>query len=162
MSNLIVLTFDDAQEAGNVLATLHSIEKQGLLSLDDSAMVVKDAEGKIHVKNEMDRGVKVGAVGGGVLGLLIGSVFFPFAGLITGALAGIVVGKTVDLGVDRKFVQEVAGALNPDSSAIFVLVREASLNVALAALKPYKGHVYHTSLATETEQQLRDILSKRS
>jgi uncharacterized membrane protein len=55
----------------------------------------------------------------------------------------------------------VASALTPGSSAIFVLVREADPNVALAALKPYKGQVYHTSLATETEQNLRDILSKR-
>jgi len=38
---------------------------------------------------------------------------------------------------------------------------EADPDVALAALKPYQGHVYHTSLATDAEQNLRDILSKR-
>jgi uncharacterized membrane protein len=161
VSNLVVITFDNAEEAGKVHETLHSIEKQGLLSLDDSAVIVKDAEGSIQVKNQTDRGVKVGAVGGGMLGLLIGSIFFPFAGLIGGALAGVVVGKMADLGVDQTFVHEVGAALKPDSSAFFVLVREANPAAAIAALKPYQGQVYHTSLPIETEQELRDILSKR-
>ena len=161
MSNLVVITFDNAEEAGKVRESLHSLEKQGLLSLDDSAVVVKDAEGKIHVKNETDRGVIVGAVGGGMLGLLIASIFFPFAGLIGGALVGAVVGKMADLGVDQKFVHEIGTALKPDSSAIFVMVRESNPAAVVAALKPYQGQVYQTSLPTEAEEELRHILSKR-
>ena len=161
MSNLVVITFDNAEEADKVRETLRRIEKQGLLSLDDSAVVVKDAEGDIHVENQTDRGVKVGAIGGGLLGLLIGGVFFPFAGLIGGALAGAVVGKMADLGVDQKFVHEVGASLKPDGSALFVLVREANPAAAISALKPYQGQVYHTSLPSDTEQQLRSILSKR-
>jgi uncharacterized membrane protein len=153
--------FDSAEEASQVRETLRSIEKQGLLSLDDSAVVVKDQEGKFHIKNETDRGVKVGAVGGGMLGLVIGSIFFPFAGLIGGALVGAVVGKMADLGVDQTFVHEVGAALKPDSSALFVLVRQANPAAALSALKPYQGQVYHTSLPSDTEQELRSILSKR-
>ncbi len=160
MANLVVITFEDAEEAGRVRKSLRDLEKQGLLSLDDSAVIVKDAEGKVQVKNEMDRGLKVGAVGGGALGLLIGSIFFPFAGLIGGALVGAVVGKMADLGVDQKFVRDVSAALEPNTSALFILVREANPNAALAALKPYKGRVYHTSLPSETEQELRGVLSK--
>lgn len=161
MSNLVVITFDGAGEAAKVRESLHSLEEQGLLSLDDSAVVVKDGEGKLHVKNQTDRGVKVGAIGGGMLGLLIGSVFFPFAGLIGGVLVGAVVGKMADLGVDQKFVHEVGAALQPDTSALFILVREANPAAAISALKPYKGQVYHTSLPSDTEEELRDILSKR-
>ena len=161
MSNLVVITFDGAGEAAKVRESLHSLEAQGLLSLDDSAVVVKDAEGKLHVKNQTDRGVKVGAIGGGMLGLLIGSVFFPFAGLIGGALVGAVMGKMADLGVDQKFVHEVGAALQPDTSALFILVREANPAAAISALKPYKGQVYHTSLPSDTEEELRDILSKK-
>ena len=161
MANLVVITFDNAEEAGKVRESLRSIEKQGLLSLDDSAVIVKDEAGKIHVKNQTDRGVVVGAVGGGMLGVLIGSIFFPFAGFIGGALAGAVVGKMADLGVDQKFVHEVGAALKPDSSAIFIMVREANATAAIAALKPYQGKVYHTSLPGETEQELRDILARR-
>ncbi|NIV36589.1 MAG: DUF1269 domain-containing protein [Anaerolineae bacterium] len=161
MSNLIVVTFDDPEEAGKVLKSLRSVQKEGYLGLDDSAVVVKDEDGKVHVKNEMDRGVKIGAVGGGFLGLLIGSVFFPIAGLVIGALAGGLVGKSVDLGVDQKFVKEVSEDMQPGTSALFFIVRDAEPDVAVAALRPYKGTVRHTSFPPEAEEELRRILKKR-
>jgi uncharacterized membrane protein len=161
MSNLIVVTFDDPEEAGKVLKSLRSVQKEGYLSLDDSAVVVKDEDGKVHVKNEMDRGVKIGALGGGALGLLIGSVFFPIAGLVIGALAGGLVGKSVDLGVDQKFVKEVSKDIQPGSSALFFIVRDAEPDVAVAALRPYKGTVRHTTFPPEAEEELRRILKKR-
>ena len=161
MSNLIVVTFDDPEEAGKVLKSLRSVQKEGYLSLDDSAVVVKDEDGKVHVKNEMDRGVKIGAIGGGALGLLIGSVFFPIAGLVIGALAGGLVGKSVDLGVDQKFVKEVSEDIQPGTSALFFIVRDAEPDVAVAALRPYKGTVRHTTFPPEAEKELRRILKKR-
>jgi uncharacterized membrane protein len=161
MSHLVVVSFDNAEEAGRVRETLRSAEKADYLSLDDSAVIVKDEEGKIHVKNETDRGVKIGAVGGGLLGLLLASIFFPVAGLLVGALAGGLIGKSVDLGIDQKFVKEVADDLEPNTSAIFFIVREANPDVAVAALKPYKGTVRQTSFPPEAEEELRRILKKR-
>ena len=161
MSHLVVVSFDNAEEAGRVRETLRSAEKADYLSLDDSAVIVKDEEGKIHVKNETDRGVKIGAVGGGLLGLLLASIFFPVAGLLVGALAGGLIGKSVDLGIDQKFVKEVADDLEPNTSAIFFIVREANPDVAVAALKPYKGTVRQTSFPPEAEEELRRILTKR-
>ena len=35
MSNLVVITFDEADEAGKVREALRSIEKQGQISLDE-------------------------------------------------------------------------------------------------------------------------------
>lgn len=161
MSHLVVITFDNPDEAGKVREALRSAERADYLSLDDSAVVVKDAQGKLHVKDEMDRGVKIGAVGGGLLGLLIGGLFFPLAGLLVGALAGGLLGSTVDLGIQKKFIKQVEEELQPDTSAIFFVVREANPDIALAALKPYKGNVYHTSFPPEAEQELRRILGKR-
>lgn len=161
MSNLVVITFDNPEEAGKVRETLRSAERADYLSLDDSAVVVKDAEGKLHVKDEMDRGVKIGAVGGGLLGLLIGGIFFPLGGLLMGALAGGLIGSTLDLGIQKKFIKQVEEDMQPGTSAIFLIVRGANPEVALAALKPYKGNVYHTSFPPDTEKELRRILGKR-
>ena len=49
MSDLIVLTFDNMDEAGRMRESLREVEHRGHLSLDDTAVIVKDAEGKIHV-----------------------------------------------------------------------------------------------------------------
>ena len=87
MSYLTVVVFDDPEEAGKVRQSLKSIEKQGLLSLDDSAIIVKDEDGQVHVKNEVDRGVKVGLAGGGLVGLFIGFLFGgPIGAMLLGAL----------------------------------------------------------------------------
>ena len=161
MSYLVVITFENAEEAGKVRETLRSAERSDYLSLDDSAVVVKDEHGKIHVKNEMDRGVKIGAVGGGMLGLVIGSIIFPVAGTIIGALGGALVGKSADLGIEQKFVKEVGEDLQPGTSAIFFVVRGADPDVAMAALRPYQGKVRQTSLPPEAEEELRRILKKR-
>jgi uncharacterized membrane protein len=159
MSNLVVVTFDNEEEAGKVRETLKG--QSANISLDDSAVVVKDAEGEIHVKNEVDRGVAVGAVGGGALGLLIGGLLFPVGGLVLGALGGALVGKMMDKGVDKKFVEDVSEHLQPGTSALFIIVRDANPNVAMAALRPYKGKVIQTSLPPEAEAELRRILSQR-
>jgi uncharacterized membrane protein len=161
MSNLIVVTFDNPDEAGKVLKTLHSAERSDYLSLDDAAVVVRDQEGKVHVHNETERGVKIGAVGGGLLGLMIASIFFPIAGLVIGAVGGALVGKSLGTGVDKKFVEEVTEQLQPGTSALFVIVREGNPDVAVAALKPYKGTVLQTTFPPEAEDELRRILSKR-
>lgn len=161
MSYLVAIKFDDPEEAGQVRETLRNVQKQGMLSLDDSAVVVKDAEGKIHVKNEMDRGTKVGALGGGALGLLIAGIFAPLGGIIIGALGGGLVGSLMDMGVSGKFVKEVGEALEPNTSAIFFIVREAQPDAAIAALRQYEGEVFQTSLPPEAEEALRDALKKR-
>ena len=162
MSDLIVITFDDEEEAGKVREAIRREQKQDLVSLDDSAVVVRDQHGKVHVKNELDRGVKIGAVGGGLLGLLIAGIFLPFAGILIGVLGGMGVGALADLGIQKKFVKEVSDKLQPGTSAIFLIVRHANANAVVAALKPYKGEVYQSTLDTEDEETLRRVLKDRS
>ncbi|MCL4857848.1 MAG: DUF1269 domain-containing protein [Caldilineaceae bacterium] len=161
MSNLIVITFDNEDEAGKVRESVRQLQRNDLITLDDSAVVVKDGNGKVQVQNEIDRGVRIGAIGGGLLGLMLGFIFFPLSGLIMGALGGALVGRMTDLGVDPKFVKDVQEAMPPGSSAIFLIVRQAEPNAALTALKPYKGTVYHTSLSTQGEESLRRVLRER-
>jgi uncharacterized membrane protein len=160
MSNLIVIVFDNAEEASNVRKTLRSVQHGGHLSLNDSAVVIKDADGKFHVKNEVDRGVKIGALGGGFLGVLIGSVFFPLGGLLIGALAGAAIGKAAKMGISQKFVKDVAESMENDSSALFIIVRDSEPDVAIAALKPYKGKLLQTTLSPEDEENIRGVLKK--
>ena len=162
MSNLVVIIYDDPNGAFEMRDALESIQHLGRIGLDDSAVVVKDADGKVHVKHQVDRGVKIGAVGGGALGLLLASVFFPVGGLIIGAIAGALIGSTADLGISRKFVKQVSEEIQPNSSALFVIVRDADPSLALAALRQHTGtgKLYQTTLSEEDEQQLRDAIEK--
>lgn len=158
MSQIVVLTFDDPDQAGKVRASLRKLEKDGQIKLDDAVVLVKDESGKLNVKDEIDRTVKTGAVGGGLLGMLIGGVLFPFAGLLLGAAGGALVGKSFGEGVDKKFIQEVQEAMQPGSSALFSVVRDSNRELAIATMRQYQGEIYHTSLDPETEEALRQAL----
>ena len=159
MSYIIAITFANPHEAERVRHSLSEVEQQGQLNLDDSAIVIKDSHGRIHVHNEIDRGIKVGALGGGMLGLLIGFIFGgPIGSMLVGVFGGALMGSLAQMGVDKGFMKDVEEAMSPDSSALFFLLRDDEPDAAIAALEPYQGTVYHTSLSPEDEATLREAL----
>lgn len=156
MSYIVVTIFDREDDASNVHDFLRD---SNLIDLNDSAVIHKDQDGKVHIKNETYLGKRVGAIGGGALGLLIGGLIFPVGGLVIGALAGGLLSKKISPDIDKEFVKDVSEQLSPGSSAIFVIVREDTPDDALETMKQYKGKLYYTSLPTEAEAQLRQAMS---
>ena len=158
MSHILVITFEDENQAPQVLHSLKSLEHERLLNLKDAAVIVKDAEGKVHIKNMTESGVKMGALTGGALGLLIGGLLFPVAGILMGVAGGALVGKTLETGVDKKFIHEVRDSLTPGSSGILFIVGSENVDVLISALEPYSGKIYQSSFDSEAEAGLRDAL----
>ena len=158
MSNLVVLTFEDTVQAGQAYNALKKAQSAGHLKIDDAAVIVKQESGKVEIKNQLDIGVKRGVLGGSVLGLLLAGLFFPVAGLAIGVIGGALVGKTLDLGIDKKFVQDVTETLKPGTSALFVIGSGGHADRVASALRPFKGIIYQTTLPTESVEALRDVL----
>lgn len=161
MSHLIVLTFEDTEQAGGAFEALKQAQSGGHLKIDDAAVIVKQESGKVEIKNQLDTGVKWGAVGGGVLGLLLGGVFFPLAGLAIGTIGGALVGKTLDLGIDQQFVKDVTESLKPGSSALFVMGSSDEPAVVFGALRPFQGTIHQATLSTEGVEALHEALKKK-
>jgi uncharacterized membrane protein len=161
-SSLIVMAFNTEDEAEKVREALVSGKKQGLLQIDDAAVVVKDASGKVHVKNQVSRGTWTATGVGGLLGLLIGTIFFPLGGLVMGLAGGALVGRMMNLGVDGKFVKQVEEEIQPGTSALFILAGNADPTGALAILRQFEGRVIQTNLSSEAEESLRRALGDDS
>ncbi len=162
MADLLVLTFDVESEARDALRAMRGLEGAGVLHLTDTAVVAKDLDGKVHIKNEWSSGTEFGAVVGGLAGLLT-SFFFPVAGVAVGAVAGGWIGSTFNTGVDGEFVRDVRESLQPGRSALFLMIGEANPAALRAALQPYagQGHVLQTSLSSEMEEAMRQALRDR-
>lgn len=158
MSNILVITFEDENQGIAVLRSLKSLANQEMLSLDDAAVITKDANGKVQVKNMTEKNVKTGAVVGGLVGLALASFLFPLAGIAIGAAGGAAVGKTLGNGVDKKFVKDVTDSLNPGNSAILFLVSHENTGMLIQALEPYSGKLYQTSFDSEVEAEIRKAL----
>lgn len=161
-SSLIVLAFESDAEAEKVHEALVKGKKEGVLQIDDAAIVAKDEQGKVHVKNQISRGTWTATGVGGLLGLLIGSIFFPLGGLVMGLAGGALVGRLMNLGVDGKFVKQVEEELKPGTSALFILTANANPTAELAILRQFEGKVIQTNLSTEAEESLRRSLGDDS
>ena len=65
----------------------------------------------------------------------------------------------VDYGIDDTFIRQIAETLQPNTSALFVLVRKAQPEKVLAELKQFRGRVLRSSLSPEQEASLQAALS---
>jgi uncharacterized membrane protein len=82
MSDLIAIAYNDKNQAEEVRLTLVKLQKEHLIELEDAAVVVKQADGTIKLKQAIDL-TESGAVSGGFWGLLIGGLFFaPLFGAV--------------------------------------------------------------------------------
>ncbi|HTP02626.1 MAG TPA: DUF1269 domain-containing protein [Anaerolineales bacterium] len=158
MSHVLVITFPDENQATSVLKTLQDMKNRDMLNLDDAAVIVKDASGKVNIKNLTERGVKIGAVAGGFLGLVLGSLLFPLAGIALGVAGGALVGKTFETGLDKKFIKEVQESLTPGTSAILFIIANENVGLLITALEPYNGKIYHSSFDSDAEAEIRKSL----
>jgi uncharacterized membrane protein len=160
MSNVVVVAFDNQHEAAELRQTLRNLQEQELIDIEDSAVILRDADGKVMVDDETSHGVKVGAGAGALAGIFL-FFMFPVVGAALGAAGGAFVARSMDLGIDKKFVKDVTDSLQPDSSALLVVVNSSNHAAVRGALEPYKGTVLQTSLDPDAEATLRDALSHR-
>jgi len=156
MSTLVAITFPGEGDAKAALGSVRALEHEGGIGVEDTAVVNKDADGKVHVKNEASSGTETGAVVGAVLGSLL-FVVFPL-GIIGGAIIGGLIGRAAAPGVDGKFVKDVEDGLAPGGSALFLLIKSGNPGLLIAAMRQYQGTLVQTSLDEEEEEALRQSL----
>ena len=110
MSDLIVIGFPDEFKADEVLIDLRRLELDYLIDLEDAAIVVRNQDGKVRVKQSQEL-VASGALSGGFWGLLIGLMFLePLLGIL-GAAVGALSGALTDIGIDDNFIRELGDTI---------------------------------------------------
>jgi uncharacterized membrane protein len=167
MSELVVVGFENAEEADRVLLRLRRLKKEYLLDLEDAVVVVRDDEGKVHLKQSINLTTATatsGFLSGGLWGTLVGLLFLnPFAGFVLGGAigvgAGALTGSLMDYGINDDFIKSLGGTIPNNSSALFILVRKAQPERVLAELSGITGKVLRTSLSPDQERKLQEALA---
>ncbi len=158
MSDLIVVGYNDEHQAEEVRLKLLKMQHEYLVDLEDAVVAVRDKEGKVKL-HQIHNLTAAGAISGGFWGALIGLLFLsPILGAAIGAGAGAVGGTLSDIGIDDNFMKELAGTLQPGSSALFVLVRKMTADKVLPQLQGMGGKILQTSLSNEDEKKLQAAL----
>jgi uncharacterized membrane protein len=160
MGDLVVIEFDNEQAAFDMRAELAKLQKEYLIKMEDVVVVTKNEKGKVKLHQAVNL-TAAGAVGGSFWGMLIGMIFLnPLLGAAVGAGAGAISGKLRDIGINNDFMKELAANLTENTSALFILIREATSDKVLARLreKAFKGKVLKTSLSVDEEDELRKVI----
>lgn len=158
MSDLFAIAYDDEFKAEEVRLTLAKLQVEHLIELDDAAVVVKNKEGKVILKQAVNL-TTAGAASGGFWGLLIGTLFFvPLFGAAVGAATGAISGALTDIGVDDNFMKELGQNLQPGTSALFILVKKITPDKVLDEVSKYGGKILRTSLGKDDEKKLQEVL----
>ena len=167
MSELVAVAFDNPQEADRVLTELTRLQKEYLVDLEDAVIAIRQPDGKVNLKqsiNLVGAGAASGGLYGAMWGTLVGLLFLnPLAGFAAGGLigagTGALSGSLIDYGIDDKFIRSMAETLQPNSSALFVLIRKAQPEKVMAELSQFRGRVLRSSLSPEQEARLQAALS---
>jgi uncharacterized membrane protein len=158
MSDLIAIGYPDETTAQAASDEAHRLARDLVIEPDAIAVIVRDSEGKYHVRTNHNP-VGAGATWGMFWGLLFGLLFFvPVFGLAIGAGMGALMGKITKSGIDREFQDQVRDMLKPGTSALFLMVEKVTPDKAIEALSKYGGTVLKSSLSKEGEQELQDAL----
>jgi uncharacterized membrane protein len=163
MSELIVAAFRGADSAEQALEKLLTLEPVIVADLEDAVVAVRDSRGKVRLRQTSDPltlNTTRGFAWGGLLGTLAGLLLIhPLAGLAAGlalgAGAGAVSGALADYGIADDFILHTARDLEPDSSALFLLLRRVAFERLARELEPFGARIARASLTPQQEEQLK-------
>ena len=158
MSELIVIGFEEEKTAFELEKALKDVQKQGVIKMDDIAVVTKTKDGEMKLHQSLM--TTAGAALYGFWGMLIGLIFAnPAIGAAVGAGLGALTGNVFEAGVEHHFIKEVKTLIEAKKSSVFIrLVKVTDEKKVLEAISPFKGEVLKSNLLADDEAKLRKAL----
>ena len=97
--NVLAVSFSEHSNAYEALSRLKELDAKGEVGVRGAAVVVREEDGKIVTKEEIEDSTWEGTASGGLVGLLVGVIGGPLGVLIGGA-TGVLVGSLFDMDDD--------------------------------------------------------------
>jgi uncharacterized membrane protein len=148
MDRMLVVVFDAEKKAYEGKKALLQLDGEGSIVVYAYAVVAKDADGTVTVRQSDDPG-PLGSLVGTSLGSLIGLLGGP-VGLAIGASVGLVAGSTVDLSnarVGGDFVDDVSKQLRPNRFAVVAEIQEDWTTPVDTRMEAIGGIVFRRALS---------------
>ena len=148
---LFGISFDNALRAQEFLLALTRMSAAHQLVLRDAVVVVKDDDGKVHVRETVDpqpgSTALSGAVWTGLVGLFLGGPVGWLDGIGLGPGAGALIAKFVDVGIPDEWVDWFKAAVRPDTATVIALASNIDLPALYAEAARFSGaDLVHTTL----------------
>lgn len=161
---VIVATFQDEKDADKALDNLKAERKEKAFTIQDAAIIKKDASGKLHVKETADSSGGKGAGMGLLLGAAIGLIGGPI-GLVawgaSGAFVGGIAAKLHDSGIKNEELLKIGSDMPPESSALVVVIDPNWTSPIEKELAAAGAQVSTTAIAAEIAERLQKAAAER-
>lgn len=155
---LVVAAFQEEEAADQALKELKAAQREKLIDIQDAAVIRRDENNKLHIKETADPGGGKGAAAGGAVGALIGLIGGP-AGVVVGAAAGALVGgvtaKVVDSGIPDYRLEQIGEGLTPGTSAIVGIIEMRWVEEVERQLAEAGADVLTEVIRNDIAQQLK-------
>ncbi len=166
MATLFALIYPDTETAEAAAETAKGLDQAGFLKILDSAVVTKDANGKVEHKGQRNPVRSVG-VAGGVVGAITGLMFaVPVLGLAAGAAVGAYFGSMLKSGGEgdfNAFKEQVDSDLAPGGSALLILGDASSgQERVIQDLGRHGGTLRSTDISDDQVAQIQKEIDKAS
>ncbi len=136
----VAVVYEDLLQAERSLAAVERVDPV------DAAIVVRDHQGHIQLRQTRDRSIGESSVAGGTVGLLAGLLFgIPVGAALLGLLAGGGLGLH-DRGIKDDRLRELGKSLQTDQAVLCVLVSPAVLAEVHDRIAPYGGEAIDTGV----------------
>jgi uncharacterized membrane protein len=158
MPELVAIGYPDETSALAAEQEAQRLADELVVQPDAIAAVVRHRDGRYQVTTN-HHAVGSGATWGMFWGFFFGLLFFvPVLGMPMGAGLGALLGKLEQAGIDKEFQARVRELLRPGTSALFLVLEDATAETAVAPLGRHGGTIFRTSLSKEVEGKLQCAL----
>jgi uncharacterized membrane protein len=155
---IIVAAFQEEDAADQALKALKEAKREKLISIDNAAVIKKDDDGKLHIKETADmgggKGAGVGALVGGAIGLLAGPLGVAAGGALGAAVGGLTA-KLYDGGFKDDRLRQIGTSLEPGTSAIIAVIEHRWVAELERELAEEGANVTTAALAADIAEQLQ-------
>jgi uncharacterized membrane protein len=148
MENVIAVSFAEDANAYEALTNLKELGDQGQVALAGAAVVVREEDGTLVIKDEVGDIGYAGTATGGIVGLIIGIIGGPI-GVLLGGATGVLFGSLFDLDdldETESVLEEVSRSVRVGHAALMAEVSEGSPDVIDAAIKRLGGTIVRRPL----------------
>ncbi len=153
---VVVAAFDSEKGAEDALHALKEIRKEGLIDIENAAVLWKDDKGKLRFKETADMRGGRGAVVGGVVGGVVGLIFPPsmLATAAVGAAIGGLSARLRDSGFPDERLRQVGEGLKPNTSALIAVIDHVWVLQVEEELRKYGADVITEAVRADIAAQL--------
>ena len=149
VDNIVVVGFKENSKAYEGLSTLRTLSDEKQLTARSAAVVERDQNGTLQIKDSFDAETGVATAGGGFVGMLLGVIGGP-VGMLLGLTGGALAGGSFELrrsDEQDEVLTQLNAAINPGHTVLVAQINEPTLDVLDKAMSSLDGVVLRRSEA---------------